>query len=169
MGSGQADLLAGLAETASAIAADRSGWQPAIGAVGVRLALRIKAMGAIDANTRPVISWAAPAFSCRIAGTTHFDDTMRWWITRHRVLEVFVPDRAVSRSRRAVVAAGLAVAGAHLLPGLPLGAEALRDRDCKDFRTQKQAQRFFKKNGGPRDDPHRLDADNDGKACEELR
>jgi hypothetical protein len=81
---------------------------------------------------------------------------------------VLVPDRAVSRSRRVVVAAGLALAGAHLLPGLPLGTEAFRDRDCKDFKTQKKAQRFFKKHGGPKKDPHRLDADNDGKACEDL-
>ena len=79
-----------------------------------------------------------------------------------------MPGRVVSRSRRVVVSAGLALAGAHLLPGLPLGTEAFRDRDCSDFKTQKKAQRFFKKQGGPKKDPHGLDGDNDGKACEDL-
>jgi hypothetical protein len=41
------------------------------------------------------------------------------------------------------------------------------DKDCSDFKSQRQAQKFFKKKGGPRKDPHRLDADNDGIACED--
>jgi len=41
------------------------------------------------------------------------------------------------------------------------------DRDCSDFRTWRKAQRFYE-NAGP-GDPHRLDADNDGIACEALR
>lgn len=40
------------------------------------------------------------------------------------------------------------------------------DRDCSDFSTQKEAQAFFIANGGPSSDPHRLDADHDGIACE---
>jgi hypothetical protein len=43
------------------------------------------------------------------------------------------------------------------------------DRDCSDFNTWSEAQRFYKKQGGPRYDPHRLDADRDGIACESLR
>ena len=46
-------------------------------------------------------------------------------------------------------------------------ALAFRDRDCSDFSTQAQAQRFFKKHH-PKRDPHGLDADNDGLACESL-
>ncbi|MFL5901402.1 MAG: excalibur calcium-binding domain-containing protein [Solirubrobacterales bacterium] len=46
-------------------------------------------------------------------------------------------------------------------------AAAFRDRDCADFSTQAQAQRFFKRHH-PRLDPHRLDADHDGLACEDL-
>jgi endonuclease YncB( thermonuclease family) len=42
------------------------------------------------------------------------------------------------------------------------------DRDCSDFRTQAAAQKFYVDNGGPRRDPHRLDADDDGKACDSL-
>lgn len=43
------------------------------------------------------------------------------------------------------------------------------DKDCADFKTWRQAQNFYKKHGGPKRDPHRLDADRDGIACEDLR
>jgi Excalibur calcium-binding domain len=43
------------------------------------------------------------------------------------------------------------------------------DKDCADFATWKQAQKFYKRHGGPQSDPHRLDADHDGIACESLR
>lgn len=46
-------------------------------------------------------------------------------------------------------------------------ASAFRDRDCSDFKTQRQAQRFYKRHN-PRQDPHHLDADHDGIACEDL-
>ena len=48
------------------------------------------------------------------------------------------------------------------------GGGSSRDYDCDDFSTQKEAQKFFEKNGGPSEDPHRLDADHDGIACESL-
>lgn len=41
------------------------------------------------------------------------------------------------------------------------------DRDCGDFSNWKEAQAFFE-NAGP-GDPHRLDGDGDGIACEALR
>jgi hypothetical protein len=41
-----------------------------------------------------------------------------------------------------------------------------RDRDCPDFTSQAEAQQFFIDNGGPSRDPHRLDRDKDGIACE---
>jgi uncharacterized protein YraI len=40
------------------------------------------------------------------------------------------------------------------------------DRDCPDFSTHAEAQAFFVAAGGPTSDPHRLDGDNDGSACE---
>ena len=40
------------------------------------------------------------------------------------------------------------------------------DKDCPDFSSQAEAQTFFTANGGPAIDRHRLDADNDGIACE---
>lgn len=42
------------------------------------------------------------------------------------------------------------------------------DRDCSDFKTQKEAQAFYEAAGGPEKDPHRLDLDKDGVACESL-
>jgi len=60
----------------------------------------------------------------------------------------------------AIAAAALAV------PAAPATAA---DRDCSDFRSWRAAQNFYKANGGPRYDPHRLDADRDGIACESLR
>lgn len=43
---------------------------------------------------------------------------------------------------------------------------ALFDVDCSDFDTEAEAQRFFEENGPG--DPHFLDADGDGRACEAL-
>jgi len=55
------------------------------------------------------------------------------------------------------------IAGAALAQS----AAAFHDRDCADFATHRQAQRFFEKHN-PGRDPHNLDGDNDGKACEDL-
>lgn len=49
----------------------------------------------------------------------------------------------------------------------PTVATARSDKDCADFPSQKAAQIFFIKHGGPRYDPDRLDGDHDGKACED--
>ncbi len=51
---------------------------------------------------------------------------------------------------------------------LPSSAPAY-DRDCSDFSSWRAAQKFYKRHGGPQRDPHRLDADRDGIACEALR
>ena len=42
------------------------------------------------------------------------------------------------------------------------------DRDCSDFKTQAEAQAFYEAAGGPDRDPHRLDPDKNGVACESL-
>jgi endonuclease YncB( thermonuclease family) len=52
--------------------------------------------------------------------------------------------------------------GAVSLPYDPDGP----DRDCGDFSSQRQAQAFYEA-AGP-GDPHRLDGDDDGRACESL-
>lgn len=40
------------------------------------------------------------------------------------------------------------------------------DKDCGDFGSQRDAQIFFLNHGGPNSDPHNLDSDSDGIACE---
>jgi len=62
----------------------------------------------------------------------------------------------------------VAVAATAVVLALPATAPAA-DKDCSDFRSWKAAQRFYRNHGGPRYDPHRLDADRDGIACESLR
>ena len=47
---------------------------------------------------------------------------------------------------------------------LPTGGQ---DKDCTDFRTQRDAQAFFEAND-PANDPHGLDRDKDGRVCETL-
>lgn len=44
----------------------------------------------------------------------------------------------------------------------PYGA----DRDCGDFSSAQAAQDFYLAAGGPMNDPHDLDRDNDGNACD---
>ena len=46
------------------------------------------------------------------------------------------------------------------------GGQPANDRDCGDFETQPEAQRFFRSTQPG--DPHRLDGNGDGEACESL-
>jgi endonuclease YncB( thermonuclease family) len=64
-----------------------------------------------------------------------------------------------------LLAAGLGVTLALTAASAGAGANFV-DRDCADFSTQAAAQNFFLANGGPSSDPHQLDADHDGIACE---
>ena len=59
------------------------------------------------------------------------------------------------------------VAGITLAVAAPPAALA-QDVDCPQFATHEEAQAFFEEAGGPASDPHRLDADDDGLACEDL-
>jgi hypothetical protein len=68
--------------------------------------------------------------------------------------------------KKRLSAAALATAIALAFAAAPVSAA---DKDCSDFNTWRQAQNFYKKHGGPRYDPHRLDGDDDGIACEALR
>jgi Excalibur calcium-binding domain len=65
---------------------------------------------------------------------------------------------------------GLSAGGLHLagIPQVDAGSSAFGrltrvDRDCADFATQAEAQKFFLSQGPG--DPHGLDADHDGRAC----
>ncbi len=66
---------------------------------------------------------------------------------------------------RRVTAIALVIAGL----GIAAQPAAAGDKDCSDFSTWRKAQNFYIKHGGPKHDPHRLDGDNDGIACEALR
>ncbi|MCD9197104.1 thermonuclease family protein [Aeromicrobium wangtongii] len=68
---------------------------------------------------------------------------------------------------RGILASALAtvLVGASMLVAAPAQAA---DMDCSDFATQADAQAFYLANGGPAADPHRLDAEGDGLACETL-
>jgi hypothetical protein len=68
------------------------------------------------------------------------------------------------KQRAAVAALAAVVALAFAAP-----SASAADKDCADFNSWRAAQKFFKRHGGPQRDPHRLDADDDGIACEELR
>lgn len=67
---------------------------------------------------------------------------------------------------------GGSAAGERTPPAAQQGGGGLRydpkgpDRDCSDFATQAEAQAFFEATGPG--DPHRLDQDHDGVACESL-
>jgi hypothetical protein len=57
------------------------------------------------------------------------------------------------------------VVGGLVLVLTPSGCPAGDDRNCDDFTTQPEAQRQLDRD---RDDPHGLDVDGDGVACEQL-
>jgi len=67
------------------------------------------------------------------------------------------------------IRASLVTLTALVALAIPAAPASAGDKDCSDFDTWNQAQRFYKNNGGPRYNPHRLDADRDGVACESLR
>ncbi len=61
----------------------------------------------------------------------------------------------------------LLVAVATVAVAAPSTALA-QDINCDAFTTHEEAQAFFEAEGGPANDPHGLDADGDGLACEDL-
>lgn len=48
------------------------------------------------------------------------------------------------------------------------GVAHAQDQNCDDFDNWEEAQAFFESEGGPESDPHGLDADDDGIACESF-
>lgn len=62
---------------------------------------------------------------------------------------------------------GHSVSKVPLVPPPALLRLAAGDVDCGDFSSQAEAQAFFEANGPG--DPHGLDRDKDGLACESLR
>ncbi len=67
------------------------------------------------------------------------------------------------------IRAAFAALSATVLLAFAAAPALATDKDCADFSSWRQAQHYYKKHGGPRYDPDRLDADHDGIACEDLR
>jgi hypothetical protein len=71
-------------------------------------------------------------------------------------------------ARKTLALLGAAAVIALLSIALPTVASARHlDKDCDNFRSQKSAQIYFLKLGGPHYDPDDLDGDDDGIACED--
>ena len=80
------------------------------------------------------------------------------------------PRRVVHRWRLIFAVAAVLIASV-IVVGLCINRGAgqpLDDRDCSDFSTLAEAQQFYRRAGGPDQDPHFLDQDGDGIACESL-
>jgi hypothetical protein len=76
--------------------------------------------------------------------------------------ERMTPRYTLRANSRGAVTFGLTGLVVLATPGPSLG----KDEDCKNFKTQKRAKRFFKRHKPS--DPHHLYGDHDGKACEDL-
>ena len=61
----------------------------------------------------------------------------------------------------------VALTGLLLLVSASAPSVAQADRDCGDFNSWREAQDFYEQSGPG--DPHGLDRDNDGIACETLQ
>ncbi|MBK1669635.1 hypothetical protein CKO28_16475 [Rhodovibrio sodomensis] len=97
-----------------------------------------------------------------------------WALAYRRYSRDYVPEERKAEAEGAGVWRGRFVPpwdwrrGKRLGAAQPGGASSggQRDRDCSDFATQAAAQAFYRQ-AGP-GDPHRLDGDGDGRACESL-
>lgn len=99
-----------------------------------------------------------------------------------RILRILWRVRNPLWRRRFSRQAGLAVlilsaaGGAYYALQMPVTKAAVQEvlqcrsnmYDCRDFRTQREAQALYRLCGGRQNDVHNLDSDVDGMACERL-
>lgn len=104
-----------------------------------------------------------------------------WALAYRRYSQAYVSDEDTARRSRSGIWAGSFIPPWDWRRGERLGAAVMGgtsseprsatrregDQDCGDFSTWREAQTFFE-SAGP-GDPHRLDRDKDGIACEGLR
>lgn len=76
--------------------------------------------------------------------------------------------RAAREDRRGIWGACPQTPFDPLRPATTSPSASAGDRSCSDFVTQADAQAFYEAQGGPGADPHGLDGDRDGVACETL-
>ena len=74
------------------------------------------------------------------------------------------PEPTITPSPTATVAPAPTATAAPTITPVP----PFVDRNCSDFDTWQEDQDFFLSEGGPEEDPHRLDRDSDGVVCESL-
>jgi hypothetical protein len=86
----------------------------------------------------------------------------KWWIVFVFAVSAAVAPRPHERSTAAPSAVSFADASSE-----PETRARGPDLDCRDFASHAEAQAFFEDND-PAEDPHRLDGDGDGYACEDL-
>lgn len=95
-----------------------------------------------------------------------------WALAYRRYSTEYVPEEQQAKAEKAGIWRGRFVPpwdwrrGERLVGG-SAGSARRRNRDCGDFSTHTQAQAFFEHHQPG--DPHRLDGDGDGVACESLR
>lgn len=124
-------------------------------------------------------TWSEKDRYNRLIGTCYQDGIdLNAWLVRHGwalayrrySTEYAAQERTARRSRRGIWD-GEFVKPWNWRMGKRLsyggGVRDVRDRDCHEFDTQAESQAFFDQHG-PRD-PHRLDGDGDGHACESLQ
>ena len=80
-------------------------------------------------------------------------EALRWTL-----LYPFEPSESTMLSYRVVVEGG----------DSSVSSTPSSEINCSDFSSQASAQSYFQAAGGPSNDPHGLDSDNDGIACEHL-
>lgn len=102
------------------------------------------------------IMWAADA-AARAQGPNAIGNMKR----------IVIPDNSQTGTARSGSSSSATASSSKSAPSqVPVDSRIgpIGDRDCADFRTQAEAQAFFRA-AGP-GDPHRLDRDGDGLACE---
>ncbi|WP_148572331.1 excalibur calcium-binding domain-containing protein [Nocardioides caldifontis] len=82
------------------------------------------------------------------------------------MLRTTLPVRRLHTLPVTIALAAMLTALLTVLAGPPASAGSWADKDCADFPSQRAAQLFFLRQGGPAVDPHRLDADGDNVACD---
>ena len=94
-----------------------------------------------------------------------------WAVAYRRYSSAYISDEDSARRRSAGIWSGTFVMPWDWRQGLrevgPSGTSGVfQDRDCGDFASHAEAQAFFE--NARAGDPHRLDGDGDGVACESL-
>lgn len=101
---------------------------------------------------------SAPTLWSRLEGTTDTKDIL--------LLEAELASRGETQSSSGSEYLGRRTSGTVGRSAYARTAPRTGDRNCSDFASGAAAQKFFLEQGGPTSDPHNLDGDGDGNACD---